>query len=50
MASVLRAEGVQIHQPDVAFLAACRRRVAPVLEEAARWVGPEAAAALARLV
>ncbi len=49
MAAVLQAEGVQIHQPDAAFQAACRRRVAPILEEAARWVGPEAAAAIARL-
>lgn len=49
MAAVLRAEGVQIHQPDPAFLEACRVRVAPILQEAARWVGPQAAAALARL-
>ena len=49
MAAVLRAEGVQIHQPDAAFLAACRQRVAPLLGAADRWVGPRAAAALAQL-
>ena len=49
MATVLRAEGVQIYQPDGAFLEACRRRVAPLLEGAARWVGPEAAAVIAPL-
>jgi C4-dicarboxylate-binding protein DctP len=50
MAAVLQAEGAQIHQPDAAFLEACRRRVAPILQEAPRWVGPEAAAAIARLL
>jgi TRAP-type C4-dicarboxylate transport system substrate-binding protein len=50
MAEVLRAEGVQIHQPDAAFLEACRRRVAPILDGAATWVGPEAAAVIPRLV
>jgi TRAP-type C4-dicarboxylate transport system substrate-binding protein len=50
MAGVLRAEGVELHQPDAAFLEACRRRVAPILEGAAAWVGPQAAAAIARLV
>jgi len=50
MAEVLRAEGVQIHRPDAGFLETCRRRVAPLLEGAAAWVGPEAAAAIARLV
>lgn len=50
MAAMLQAEGVQIHQPDAAFLEACRRRVAPILQEAPNWVGPEAATAVARLV
>lgn len=50
MAAVLRGEGVQIHQPDAAFLEACRRRVAPIVEGAAGWVGPQAAAAIAGLV
>jgi len=47
MAAVLETEGVRIHRPDAAFLAACRARVAPLLDDAARWVGPRAAAALA---
>lgn len=50
MAAVLQAEGVQIHQPDAAFLEACRRRVAPILQEAPKWVGSEAAAVVARFV
>lgn len=50
MAAVLQAEGVQIHQPDAAFLEACRRRVAPILQEGPKWVGSEAAAAVARFV
>ena len=44
MAGVLQAEGVQIHRPEPAFLGACRQRVAPLLGEAERWVGPRAAA------
>jgi TRAP-type transport system periplasmic protein len=49
MAAVLAAEGVHIHQPDAPFLAACRVGVAPLLEAAADWVGPRAAAAIADL-
>ncbi len=49
MAEVLRAEGVRIHQPDAAFRAACRRRVAPLREDAAAWIGPAAAAGVSRL-
>lgn len=49
MAAVLQAEGVQIHRPTADLLAACRARVAPILDDAARWVGPRAAAVLARL-
>src|SRR5574341_556253 len=44
MAAVLQAEGVRIHDPGPAFREACRRRVAPLLAEAERWVGPRAAA------
>ncbi len=49
MAVRLRAEGVTIVQPDADFLAACRVRVTPMLRGAAEWVGPRAAAAIARL-
>lgn len=46
MARVLQEAGVHLVRPGAPFLAACRARVAPLLKEAERWVGPRAAAAL----